>query len=315
MLNFTADTTERLDKFLAVATGKSRSRVQKAIKDGLVKVDGEIVSEPDHHVEADNKISLPEFREFELVPSDRKLKIVYEDNDLAVIDKEAGLVVHPGAGNKEDTMAQSLLAHFPQIKHVGEKLRPGIVHRLDEDTSGLMVVAKTPAAYDYLKQLFAERKVEKEYLALVHGIPQMAHDIIDVPVAKNFTQRKMKAGTGKDAVTEYTVIADNVGEIEAESGQKSGVDQMALLRVKLHTGRTHQIRVHLSHIKHPIVGDQTYGGNFKKTDPRLLGRQFLHAFHLKFQKPDGDWLDLRSALPDDLKQLLNKLGIKYDHII
>jgi 23S rRNA pseudouridine1911/1915/1917 synthase len=178
-----------------------------------------------------------------------------------------------------------------------------------------MVVAKTPAAYDYLKRLFAARQVEKEYLALVHGIPQMAHDIIDVPVAKNFTQRKMKAGTGKEAVTEYTVIADNAGQIAAKTPAKPGVDQMALLRVKLHTGRTHQIRVHLSHIKHPIVGDQTYGGNFKKTDPQLIGRQFLHAFRLKFQKPDGSWVDLRSGLPDDLQQLLNKLGIKYDHII
>jgi 23S rRNA pseudouridine1911/1915/1917 synthase len=198
---------------------------------------------------------------------------------------------------------------------VGEKFRPGIVHRLDEDTSGLMVVAKNSVAYDYLKELFADRKVEKEYLALVHGIPQMEHDIIDVPVTKNFTQRKMKAGEGKDALTEYTVIADNADQIEAQTSAKAGVDQMALLRVKLHTGRTHQIRVHLSHIKHPIVGDQTYGGNFKKTDPNLIGRQFLHAFHLKFKKMNGEWLDLQSQLPDDLKQLLNKLGIKYDHIV
>ncbi len=301
MLKFTSDKTERLDKFLAQVVEKSRGAVQKAIKAGVVTVNTKPVSETDHKVFSGDIIELPEFTEFVFQPSTRDLKIVYEDNDLAVIDKPAGLIVHPGAGKTEDTLSHALLTKFPQIKNVGEKFRPGIVHRLDEDTSGLLLIAKTPDAYEYLKKLFMERKVQKEYLALVHGVPQMLHDFIDAPLIKSFKQRKMRVGPGREAVTEYTVLTESA----------EGVDQMALLKVNLHTGRTHQIRVHMAHIKHPIVGDQIYGGEFKKTDLALINRQFLHAYRLRFKKLDGTSLDLTSPLPAELQSVLSRVGIKY----
>jgi 23S rRNA pseudouridine1911/1915/1917 synthase len=305
MLEFISDTTDRLDKFLASKVDVSRSRVQKAIKEGLVSVDGIIVLDPDYDVIVGNKVILPEFKSQELKPSDIKLKIVYENVDIAVIDKPSGLVVHPGAGNIEDTLSNALLTYFPDIRNVGEPHRPGIVHRLDEDTSGLIIIAKTSVGYDYLKQMFADRKVEKEYLALVHGKVEKLHGVIDLPIAKASAHRKMKvgeAGEGKEAITEYSVVSESPAK---------GLDQYTLLRVKLHTGRTHQIRLHMQAIGHPLLGDQTYGGTFKTTDLQILDRQFLHAYRLKFQLLDGTWMELESALPTDLKKVLNKLHIKY----
>lgn len=301
-MEFISDTTDRLDKFVASQVEVSRSRVQKAIKEGKVMVDGIIVLDPDYDVIVGNKVSLPEFESEALKPSDVVLKVVYENDDLAVIDKPAGMVVHPGAGNKEDTLANALLSYFPGIEKVGEPHRPGIVHRLDEDTSGLILIAKTSAAYEYLKKLFSERLVEKEYLALVHGVPAKKHEIIDEPLEKVPLKQKMKVGSGKNAVTEFWVLKD---------GKIVGLDRVALLRVKLITGRTHQIRAHLSHIDHPIVGDLVYGSKFKQQDLKLINRQFLHAYRLKFQMMDGTWLELESELPKDLKEVLTKAGIRY----
>ncbi len=305
MLKFVADKTERLDKYLASVVEKSRGAVQKAIKSGSVTVNGKVQLETDWKVFDQDVIELPEFKDFEFIPSNRELKIVYEDDNLAVIDKPARLLVHPGAGKTEDTLSHALLTKFPQIKNVGEKFRPGIVHRLDEDTSGLLIIAKTNEAYEYLKKMFKDRKVQKEYLALVHGVPQKLHDVIDAPLVKSFKTRKMKVGPGREAKTEYVIVGDNVGT----------VDEMALLKVNLHTGRTHQIRVHLAHIKHPIVGDDIYGAENKKKDQELIKRQFLHAFHLRFQKSDGTWLDLNSPLPEELQEVLKKVNIKYDKFI
>jgi 23S rRNA pseudouridine1911/1915/1917 synthase len=286
----------RLDKFLAEQNKDiSRSRIQKAIKNGLVLVNGHKVHDPDFEVTEVDQIHLPKFESNELKPSNLDLKVVFEDEDLAVIDKPAGLVVHPGAGNLDETMANALLSKYPGIEKVGEPHRPGIVHRLDEDTSGLILVAKNPASFDYLKKLFLDRKVEKEYLALVHGAIPKKHDLIDLPIQRVPLKQKMKIGLGKEAQTEYWVLA-NAG-------------QYSLLRVKLHTGRTHQIRVHLSHIGHPIVGDQLYG---KKEDSKILGRQFLHAYKLKFQLQDGTWIELFSKLPQDLIDFLKQVNIDYD---
>jgi 23S rRNA pseudouridine1911/1915/1917 synthase len=300
MLNFEVDTTDRLDKFLASKVEVSRARVQKAIRAGEVTVDGIEILDPDYNVTLGNKVSLPEFESEELKPSDIQLKIVFENDDLAVIDKPAGLVVHPGAGNKEDTLSQALLTYFPQIKNVGEPHRPGIVHRLDEDTSGLIVIAKTPEAYEFLKQSFVEKTVQKEYLALVHGVLEKKHGFIDVPLEKLPQKQRMKVGSGKEALTEYFVLTND------PSGQFS------LIRVKLHTGRTHQIRAHLAHLNHPIVGDGVYGSQFSNQD-RDIKRQFLHAYKLKFQLMDQTWLELESELPTDLKDILNKLEIIYDY--
>jgi len=303
MLNFVSDTTDRLDKFLASKIDVSRSRIQKAIRDGRVLVDGIIVVEPDLNVTVGNKIALPEFEDDWTRPSEIKLKIIYDSKDLAVIDKPAGLVVHPGAGNMEDTLSQALLNYFPNIKSVGDPHRPGIVHRLDEDTSGLIVVAKTTQAYEFLKEIFLNRDIEKEYIALVHGRVEKNHDFIDLPIAKAPTHRKMKIDeSGKEAKTEYFVLARS---------ENPGVDEYTLLRVKLHTGRTHQIRVHMNAIGHPLVGDKTYG-KFKKQDAEIIDRQFLHAFRLKFKLMDQTFIELVSNLPQDLKKVLIRVGINYD---
>ena len=305
LLKFVSDTTDRLDKFLASRVDASRSRVQKAIKDGKILVNQKVISETDFPIKLGDQVELPEFESDELKPSDIKLQVVFENSDLAVIDKPAGMVAHPGAGNTEDTLANALLSHFPGIEKVGEPHRPGIVHRLDEDTSGLIVIAKTAAAYAYLKKMFVDRAVEKEYLALVHGIPSKLHEVINLPLEKVPLKQKMKVGSGKEAITEYSVVASD------PSGQFS------LLRVKLHTGRTHQIRAHLAHIGLPIVGDKVYGKKDNKLKDRpasaeaSAGRQFLHAHRLKFQLMNGTWIDLESELPKDLQEVLDKLGINF----
>ncbi len=303
MLEFIADTTNRLDRFVASKVEVSRSKVQKAIKDGKVMVDGIIILDPDFDVIVGNKVTLPKFEPEALKPSDTVLKIVFENNDLAVIDKPAGMVVHPGAGNLDNTLANALLRYFPGIEKVGEPHRPGIVHRLDEDTSGLILVAKNVAAHEYFKKLFQDHNIEKEYLALVHRIPKDKHSVINAPLEKVPLKQKMKVGTGKEAITEYWVLKE---------GRINGLDQVALLRVKLHTGRTHQIRAHLAYMDHPIVGDTVYGNKNKLQDVKFISRQFLHAYRLKFQLLDKTWIELTSDLPQELSQVLDKAGINYD---
>lgn len=299
-MNFTSETTERLDKFLA---GKipdvSRARIQKAIKDGLVLVNGKQILETDFQLKTEDKVELPEFKQEKLEPSNLELKVIFENQDLAVIDKPAGLMVHPAAGRSGDTLAHALLTRFPGIEKVGEPHRPGIVHRLDEDTSGLLLVAKSQKGYDFLKNLFEIRNIEKEYLALVHGVPKQLHGIIDEPIGKTTTHTKMRVGVGREAKTEYKVLANDPAL------------QYSLLLVKLHTGRTHQIRVHMSHIGHSVLGDKIYGREYKQSDKSLINRQFLHAFKLKFKSIDGTWMEFESELSKDLKEVLKKLEINF----
>jgi len=294
MLNFVAEKKDRLDKFIAGnIPDVSRSKVQKAIKDGLVLVNGTKVCETDFQLKALDTVELPEFIKEELKASDIELNVIFENDDIAVIDKPAGLVVHPGAGNMEDTLAQALLTRYPGIENVGDPHRPGIVHRLDEDTSGLILVAKNQPALEYFKEQFQNRTIEKEYLALVVGVPAKKHDIINEPLEKVPLKQKMRVGSGKEAITEYFV----------QGSDASG--HFALIRVKLHTGRTHQIRAHLAYIGHPILGDKIYG---QKSE--LLNRQFLHAFRLKFQLPDKSWVELESELTPELKAVLKHLEIR-----
>ncbi|MDP4001362.1 MAG: RluA family pseudouridine synthase [bacterium] len=298
MLEFFADKTERLDKFLASHIAEvSRGKIQKAIREAQVLVNGKKVIETDFKIHENDKIELPEFKEEKLTAYSFQLQVVFENNDLAVIDKPAGLMVHPAAGREDVTLANALLNRFPEIKDVGDPHRPGIVHRLDEDTSGLLLIAKTEPSFEYLKSLFTDRKIEKYYLALVHGVPVKLHDVIDEPIGKTSTHQKMKVGTGKEAKTEYNVL-----DTEASG-------HFSLLWVKLHTGRTHQIRVHMSYIGHPVFGDRLYGGEYKQTDKSLIKRQFLHAYRLKFKLIDNTWLELESELPKDLKEILKQLGI------
>lgn len=302
-LEHEVDKAGRLDRFLAARTDVSRARIQAAIRGGRVRVNGKVQIESKFEVQPGDKVTKLKFEDEPLQPMEYDLKVVYENDDIVVIDKPASLVVHPGAGHKQDTLSNALLHRYPGIEKVGDPGRPGIVHRLDEDTSGLIVAAKTQAGYDHMKQLFLDRDIEKEYITLVHGIPTALHGEIKEPIERSASRAKMRIGGEKMAHTEWRVLA--------VTPEKEGLDQMALIRVKLHTGRTHQIRVHMAHIGHPVFGDQLYGGTHKSKDAELLNRQFLHAAQLKFRQPDGSRLELESPLPPELLDTLAKVHIKY----
>lgn len=230
-----------------------------------------------------------------------KLDIVYEDEDLAVIDKPAGLLVHPVPRTEEKTLTDFLSERYPEIKKVGDEpeLRPGLVHRLDKDTSGLMVIARNQKTFEFLKNQFQERKVEKRYLALVYGQIAKEEGQIILPIGRSRKFGRQAAGLkGKNvrpALTEFKVV----GRFSAKGGD------FTLLEVRPKTGRTHQIRAHLASIGHPIVGDRLYAK--KKSEPLGLFRQFLHAYFLKFTAPDGKILEFRSELPESLKDYLAAL--------
>ena len=284
----------RLDRFLADRVeGVSRSRIQKDIEAGLVKVNQKIVLEGKYTVGIDDKIEY-EYSKDQLQPVELDIKVIYENDDLLIVDKPAGLVVHPASGYKGVTLVEGLLHRYKDIHVVGEDdRRPGIVHRLDKDTSGVMVVAKTQAMFTHLKDAFASRKIKKEYVALVCGALPSKHGFIDTPIGKHATDfRRMttiRPTNPKDSYTEYTV--------------SEYLDGYTLIMVKLHTGRTHQIRVHFSSLGFPLVGDTLYGSC---TIPGLH-RQFLHARRIEVQLPDGSWIEAESALPEDLQSVLSKL--------
>ncbi len=230
-----------------------------------------------------------------------KLKIVYEDKDVFALEKPAGLMVHPIRPEQNDTLVNGLIAYYPEIKNVGDpstssgqiNLRPGIVHRLDKDTSGLMIVAKNNPAFEYLKKQFADRKVVKKYLALVHGRVKDKKGTITKAISLSKKDRRKRSALlddkAKKAWTEYRVI--------------KRFKDYTLLKVRIKTGRTHQIRVHLASIGHPVAGDQQY--KFKR-QPELAGlkRQFLHAAYLKLKLPNGKLIELKSKLPEDLERVL-----------
>jgi len=223
-----------------------------------------------------------------------KLKVVFENKDIVVIDKPSGLTVHPVNPEQDDTLVNGLIASYPEIKNVGDDaLRPGIVHRLDKDTSGLMVVAKNNTAFEYLKKQFAERKVIKKYLALVCGQVKDKRGIITKAISLSKKDHKKRSALlddkAKKAWTEYQVLKI--------------FKDYTLLEVKPKTGRTHQIRVHLASIGHPLAGDKQY--KFKRQPwPENLNRQFLHAAYLKFQLPDGKIMEFKSELPKNLEEVI-----------
>ena len=291
----------RLDTYLASQIeGWSRARLQRLIENEDVLVNGKI-AKPSYKLRDGDEI------EVELVapptdvftPEDIPLDIVYEDETLVVVNKPAGLVVHPAAGTPSGTLANALAYHFQKLPGTG--VRPGIVHRLDRDTSGLLVVAKTDAALENLSDQFRDRSVYKSYLALVHGRVASNSGKIDQPLARDPSNRTRMAvvRAGRHALTLYRV--------------RRAFDRFTLLDVELKTGRTHQIRVHLMWMKHPVVGDETYGAGRDNTiqDPRLrariraLHRQFLHAEKLGFKHPKtGEFVKFESALPQGLGDLL-----------
>jgi 23S rRNA pseudouridine1911/1915/1917 synthase len=293
----------RLDKFLAENMDDiSRGIIQKHIEDGLVSVNEKVVTSTSGVVRKSDEVvyhyKAPKGLEAKNIP----IKTLYNNHGLLVIDKPPGLAVHPGAGLRGDSLAEALLFHFKDIAVVGEEGRPGIVHRLDKDTSGVMLVALTQDMYEYLKDAFASRKVKKHYIALVHGRLAKPRGIIDVPIGKSKTDfRKYSTKNmieAKPSLTSYEVI-EELG---------SGLDQYSLIMVELHTGRTHQIRVHFSSLGNPLLGDTLYGPR-KKTLVKL-GRQFLHACRIEIQLPSGEWIETESLLPNDLRSVLRDLGSK-----
>ena len=309
-LNVTAEEAgERLDAFLAARVpGWSRARLQGLIEDAAVLVDGR-PAKPAYRVRAGDcleiELTLPLAETF--APEDIPLDIKYEDDDLVVINKPAGLVVHPAAGISHGTLANALAFHFAQLSRTAGAARPGIVHRLDKGTSGLMVVAKTESSHEHLADQFRARTVFKSYIALAHGRVEKRKGEINQPIARDPGSRIRMAvvRSGRTALSLYRV--------------RAGFDRFTLLEVELKTGRTHQIRVHLAWLKHPVVGDEVYGAGRDKTiaDAEIrrtvskLDRQFLHAAELGFRHPaTGAEMKFKADLPVDLSSLLELIKSK-----
>lgn len=295
----------RLDLWLAEKLPDiSRTRLKALIEEGRVGVNGRAVK-PSARLKAGQevRVTVPPAPAEELRAEPIPLRVVYEDADVLVVDKPAPMVVHPGAGQRSGTLAHALLAHAPSVAGVGGPRRPGIVHRLDKGTSGLLVVAKSARAYSGLTTALAAHRVSRRYLVLVHGEVRPAEGFIEAPIGRHPRQRTrmavVPAGRGKRAVTRFRVLARFKG--------------FTYLEAQLETGRTHQIRVHLSHIRHPVVGDTTYGRKAMPgiADPALeelvgeLEGIALHAAVLGFAHPvTGNALEFRSALPERMERLL-----------
>lgn len=283
----------RLDAFLGTrAPDLSRSYAKKLIADGLVTVNGS-EAKPAYALRGGDLVSvvIPDPERLDLTPEPIDLAVVYEDADLIVVDKPAGMTVHPAPGHPRGTLVHALLAHCPDLAGIGGVERPGIVHRLDKDTSGLIAVAKNAAAHRSLTGQFKARTVSKMYLALVKGRPKPSEGRIDSPLGRDPRHRKRIAPVdgGREAITGYRTAAVFKG--------------VTLLEVRPRTGRTHQIRAHLASIGHPLVGDALYGGRSP-----LLSRHFLHAARLEVDHPrTGERLALESPLPADLMTALDAL--------
>jgi len=295
-LELTADRSgERLDAFVARRCRElSRSHARRLIDDGLVTLNGR-TAKPSEPVAAAMQITvtIPPPQELSLLPEDIPLTIIYQDADIIVVDKPAGLTVHPAPGHPSGTLVNALLAVCPDLRGIAGTLRPGIVHRLDKDTSGLMVVAKNDRAQRSLSNQLKERQVHKTYLALVHSVPKPREGTVEAPIGRHPKNRKKMAvaAGGREAVTRYRVREEIAG------------GHYSLLEVEPVTGRTHQIRVHMSALGHAIVGDAVYG---KRSD--LIDRQFLHAWKLAFAMPLGArTVEFESPLPSDLRQALDSL--------
>lgn len=305
---------QRLDQFLAAKLeNTSRARIQQLIADDLIRINEEEVSKPSLRLRGGERISilgpvvLPPLR---AIAEDIPLDVVYEDADLAIINKAAGMMVHAGAGATEDdrnrgTLVNALLHRFGKLSDVGGELRPGIVHRLDKETSGLIVVAKNDEAHRRLATQFAERQVKKTYVALVHGWMKQEKGTINTSIARDAIRRirmtTRRAG-GRDAITHY----------EVKQKLDSPYGKFSLVEVRIDTGRTHQIRVHLSSIGHPVVGDTLYGApaelKARNAATILLDRNFLHAKSLHLLHPrTNEPLSFTTDLPVELNAFLAKL--------
>lgn len=295
---------ERLDRFLAAHLDQPRNQVQRWIRDGRVQVDGE-PAKPSLALAGGEaiEVEVPPPAPSEIEPEAGALAILHEDESLIVVDKPPGLTVHPGAGRTSGTLVHRLLARYPELEGVGGPGRPGIVHRLDKDTSGVLVVARTASAYRALQRSFASREVDKRYLAVVYGRPSPERGEIDAAVGRHPERRRQMAVLpaerrgARRALTRYRTLAEGGG--------------VTLLELAIETGRTHQIRVHLKHLRHPIVGDPLYGeARWKglagpvQRPLREFPRPALHAWRLAFTHPTtGERAAFEASVPEDLKRL------------
>ncbi len=281
---------DRLDQFVSDSIKTiSRSQAKKLIKDGFISVNGQLI-DPAYKVRKGDKVKIevPATREVSLKAENIPLKIIFEDNDILIVDKPAGLVTHPTLDHPTGTLVNALLYHLKDLEV--EDLRPGIVHRLDKNTSGVLIVAKTSDSLEKLKKQFKDKEVNKTYIALVSGRVEKEKGKIETKIDRHpkFRSKFAVSDEGKEASTNYKVL--------------KRFDKFTLVELKPETGRTHQIRVHLSHFGHPIVGDKLYGGRM------LINRQFLHAQTLELSHPKtGKVVTFYSELPKDLKDLLAKL--------
>lgn len=281
----------RLDKYISEKNEDlSRAMIQKLIKENKVLVNGNISKESYKVAENDDiSLEIEPPKETKIIAENIPLEIIYEDNDILIVNKPKGMVVHPGAGNHEGTLVNAILAHCKDsLSGIGGIIRPGIVHRIDKDTSGLLIIAKNDHAHINLSEQIKNRKVKKVYIALVKGFIEENEATIDMPIARSDRDRKKMAivRSGKNAITHFKVLK----RIQTEKGNYT------LIEAKIETGRTHQIRVHMSYIKHPVVGDEVYSNG--KNEFGIKG-QALHALKLEFKHPvTGKIMNLEAPYPD-----------------
>jgi 23S rRNA pseudouridine1911/1915/1917 synthase len=287
----------RIDRYLANELAQfSRTRLQHLIQEGFVRLNGK-PARPRDLVHTGDRIDLsePPPQKNDNQPEAIPLDVLFEDDDLLVLNKPAGLVMHPGAGHREHTLVNALLYHCPKLSGIGGMERPGIVHRLDKETSGCLVVAKNDETHRGLSLQFRARTVEKIYLALVGGKLRKSAGTIEEKIARHPVHRQRMAAIssrGRDAKTEYRVIGEG--------------KNASLIECRLHSGRTHQIRVHLHHLAHPVLGDKVYAPKLAKD----FSRQMLHAWKLGFQHPrTGDWKSFEAPWPDDFREALKSVGL------
>lgn len=296
--HFDEQNSDRLDKFLVSnLPGFSRARIQGLIADGFVTVNGAGAKKAGQVIENgdDIEVRIPPPMPSGLIPEDIPLDIIFENDDLIVVNKPAGMVVHPAAGHYSGTLVNAVLGYDPDLEGIGGEERPGLVHRLDKETSGLIVLAKNERAHNWLQEQFRLRQVEKTYLALVDGKPPTPTGRVEAPIARDPSHRKKMAivspGKGREAVSEYKTL--------------ESFKNHTLLEFRPHTGRTHQIRLHCQFLGCPIVGDSVYG---KRTVTATINRHFLHAFRLKIILPNEKQpRTFEADLPEELKNVLDEV--------
>lgn len=296
IINVTEQTPIRIDKYLAsLKNNLTRSYIQKLIEDGDIRVNGKACNKKTSVKDGDIiEMEIPEPQELEAIPQDIPIEIVYEDDDVIVVNKKRGMVVHPAPGNPDGTLVNALLFHCKgRLSSINGVIRPGIVHRIDKDTSGLLMIAKNDEAHLHLSEQIKDHSFKRQYIALCKGIIKDDNGRIEKPIGRNEKDRKKMAVTihnSKEAITDYEVI--------------KRYEKHTLLRCTLHTGRTHQIRVHLSSIGHPIEGDKVYAPNLKHI---FDFGQLLHAELLGFVHPKtNEYLEFKADIPDDFKEILTK---------